>query len=174
MRQWPKLVSGSCSGQKSQTSKLDVWKAVNSESSHATVCMSQDKGCLKLQPFKYLTPLFTAASFEYSLTGNYSLQARRGKVISIRRKELFSPITQGRRCGWRREHMREGVGRLNPFFGPSGVGTLFCAFIACFKASQITHSSSPSYILIHIQAPNLPKVNKRGVLYYQPLQIVCH
>lgn len=69
--------------------------------------------------------------------------------------------------------MREGVGRLNRFFRPSGVGSLLCAFIACFKASQIAHSFSPSYILIHIQAPNLPKANKRGVLYYPPLQIVC-
>lgn len=162
VRGWPQLLRGSCWGQKSQTSELAVWNAVNSESIHTTVWISQDKRCLKLQAFNYLTSLLTAASFECSLTGNYSLQARRGKVISIRRKGLFSPITQGWRCGWRREHRREGVGRLNRCCGPSGVGSLLCAFIACFKASQITHSFSPSYILIHTQAPNLPKPNKKG------------
>lgn len=161
---------------KSQTSRLAVWNAVKSESIHATVWISGDKCGLKLQAFNYLTLLVTAASFEWSLTGNYSLQARRGKVISIRRKGLCPthPLPNTRWCGWRREHRREGVERLNRFFSPSGVGSLLCAFITCFKASQITHSFSPSAFLIHTQALNLPKSNKKGVLYYPPFQIVCH
>lgn len=53
--------------------------------------------------------------------------------------------------------MREGVGKLNCFCSPSGVGPLLCAFIICFKAPQRTYSFSFWYILIHIQAPTLPK-----------------